>query len=197
MNRDLLLALRHALESGPPTAEAHLRLGTALLREGSTREAERELRAAVDLDPSCAGAWVNLGGIHFSRWEWAAALEANRRAAEADPALPVAHFNQGLANLMNGAPERALDGFGKAIELDPRNGASYYHLGIALHALARPLEAEVCVAYGRELGYHPSRLSIEALERVMAGAGTASPSPGPQASPPTAQGDRHGTTSSQ
>ena len=69
MNRDLLLVLRHALESAPPTAVAHLRLGTALLHENAPLEAERELRAAVALDPRCAGAWVNLGGILFARWQ--------------------------------------------------------------------------------------------------------------------------------
>lgn len=196
MNRDLILALRHALESSPATAEAHLRLGTALLQEGAASEAEGEFRAAIELDPDCAGAWVNLGGILFSRWEFAAALEANRRAAAAEPTLPLAHFNQGLAHLMAGDPGRSLDGFGRAIELDPKHGAAYHHLGIALHALGRPLEAEVCVAYGRELGYRPSRASVEALRRAAAGARVASDRVGPS-SPPTAEGDRHGTASSQ
>lgn len=200
MNRDLLVALRHALESAPPTAEAHLRLGTALLEEGSAREAERELRAALALDPGCAGAWVNLGGILFSRWEFAAALEANQRAAEADPTLPVAPFNQGLAHLQLGEPERALEGFGRAIELEPRHGAAYYHLGVALHALGRGLEADVCVAYAGELGYRPSRVSVEALEHAAASSSSASdPSgrPRSKASPPTEQGERHVTAQGQ
>jgi len=193
MNRDLLIALRHALESSAPTAEAHLRLGTALLEEGSPREAEQELRAAIALDPACAGAWVNLGGILFSRWDFAGALEANRRAAEAEPKLALAHFNQGLAHLMTGEPERSLDGFGRAIELDATNGAAYHHLGVALHALGRPLEAEVCAAYARELDYRPSRISAEALERAAAGARAGSDPSRSQAAPPTAAGgERHG-----
>jgi tetratricopeptide (TPR) repeat protein len=193
MNRDLLVALRHTLESQPPTAEAHLRLGTALLEEGALREAEQELRAALALDPGCAGAWVNLGGILFSRWDFAGALEANRRAAEAAPTLPLAHFNQGLARLQLGEPERSLDGFGRAIELDPKNGAAYHHLGVALHALGRPLEAEVCAAYARELDYRPSRVSAEALERAAAGARAPSVPSRPQSAPPTAaEGERHG-----
>ncbi|HET8538541.1 MAG TPA: tetratricopeptide repeat protein [Anaeromyxobacter sp.] len=192
MNRDLLVALRHAIESSPPTAEAHLRLGTALLDEGSPRAAEQELRAALALDPGCAGAWVNLGGILFSRWDFAGALEANRRAAEADPALALAHVNQGLAHLQLGEPERALEGFGRAIALEPANGAAYHHLAIALHALGRSLEAEVCAAYARELDYRPGRESFEALERARArGASDASP-PQPAAST-AAEGERHGT----
>jgi Flp pilus assembly protein TadD len=188
MNRDLLVALRHALESGPPTAEAHLRLGAALLEEGSARAAEEEFRAALELDAGCAGAWVNLGGILFSRWDFAGALEANRRAAEADPGLAVAHFNQGLAHLMDGAPEPSLDAFGRAVELEPTNGAAYHHLAIALHAIGRALEAEVCAAYARELGYRPSRESGAALERA-AGA-HASPQP---AVTTAAEGERHGS----
>jgi superkiller protein 3 len=193
MNRDLLIALRHAVESAP-SAEAHLRLGTALLEEGSAAAAEQELRAAIALDARCAGAWVNLGGILFSRWDFAGALEANRRAAEADPELPLAHFNLGLAQLMSGAPEPSLEAFGRAIELDPRNGAAYYHLAVALHALGRSLEAEVCVAYARELGYRPSRVSVEALERAAAAPRTRPDDARPQpASPHAAQGEHHGT----
>jgi superkiller protein 3 len=173
MNRDLLVALRHALESGPPTAEAHLRLGTALLEEGSPDAAEQELRAAIALDERCAAAWVNLGGILFSRWDFAGALEANRRAAEADPALAIAHFNQGLAQLMSGAPEPSLEAFGRTIALDPRHGAAYHHLGVALHALGRTVEAELCDAYARELACSPGRTH--------------------PASPPAAQGETHGT----
>lgn len=182
MNRDLLLALRHAIESAPHSAEAHLRLGTALLEEGAPRAAERELRAAVELDPRCAGAWVNLGGILFSRWDFAAALEANRRAAEADPTLALAHFNQGLAHLQLGEPEAALDGLHRAIALAPRSGAVYHHLAIALHALERPLEAQVCSAYARELGYS-SHARAGPLER--------------EGSTPTPQGERHGTAEGQ
>jgi tetratricopeptide (TPR) repeat protein len=193
MNRDLVIALRHALESSPPTALAHLRLGTALLEEGASREAEGEFRAAIELDPGCAGAWVNLGGILFSRWDFAAALEANRRAAEADPTLSLAHFNQGLAHLMTGEPEKSLDGFGRAIELDPKSGAAYHHLAVALHALDRPLEAEVCAAYGRELGYRPGRVSFEALQRAAAGKPTTSDRVRPKAQPPAAEGVRHGS----
>lgn len=197
MNRDLVLALRHALEGAAPTAEAHLQLGTALLAEGSACAAERELRAALELDPGCAGAWVNLGGILFSRWDFAGALEANRKAAEADPALALAHFNQGLAHLQLGEPERSIEGFDRAIALDASNAAAYYHLGVALHALGRPLEAEICAAYARELGYRPSRVSVEALERAAAGARGSSPPSHPKAAAPTAEGDRHGTAQGQ
>jgi tetratricopeptide (TPR) repeat protein len=190
MNRDLLVALRHTLESAAPTAEAHLRLGTALLEEGSAPAAERELRAALELDPRCAGAWVNLGGILFSRWDFAGALEANRKAADADPKLALAWVNQGLAQLQLGEPDAALDAFHRAIALDARNGAAYHHLAIALRALGRELEAEICAAYAAELGYRPVRASAEA-QRV-ADAPAARRRPISQAAP-TPEGECHGS----
>jgi tetratricopeptide (TPR) repeat protein len=153
-----------------PRADEHVRLGTSLLRAGFARQAERELRAAVELDPACAGAWVNLGGILFSRWEYAAAVEANRRAVSADPSLAIAHFNQGLGHLQLGQPGLAVECLSRAVELEPGNGAVYHHLAIALYAAERPLEAEVCAAYAKELGYRPGQVSNEALERAAAAA---------------------------
>jgi len=162
--------LRRALASSPPTAEAHARLGTALLKAGAAREAERELRAAIELDASCAGAWVNLGGILLSRWEFGAAVDANRRAAAADPTLALAHFNQAIGHLHLGAPEEVVACLSRVIELEPQNGAAFYHLGIASYALGHALQAQLCVAYAGELGYHPSGVSAGALERAAAAA---------------------------
>jgi Flp pilus assembly protein TadD len=162
--------LRRALEERPPTAEAHARLGTALLKAGATREAERELRKAIDLDPRCAGAWVNLGGILYSRWEFGASVEANRRAAAAEPTLALAHFNQAIGHLHLGQPDEVVECLGRVIELEPNNGAAYHHLAIALHALGRAVEARLCATYAGELGYRPSPISAQALERAEAAA---------------------------
>jgi tetratricopeptide (TPR) repeat protein len=161
-----------ALAASPPAAGAleRVRLGTALLRAGFTSQAERELRNAVELDPGCAGAWVNLGGILFARWEYGAAVEANRRAVAADPTLAIAHFNQGLGHLQLGEAARAVECLEQAVGLEPGNGAAYHHLAIALYALARPAEARLCAEYAKELGYQPSRISAEALERAAAAA---------------------------
>lgn len=163
-------------------AAAHLAQGTALLKAGSVREAERELRRAIELDAGCAGAWVNLGGIHFSRWEYAASVEANHRAAEAEPALAIAHFNEALGHLQLGEAERAVASLTRVVELEPGNGGAFHHLAIALYALGRPAEARLCVAYAKELGYRPNELSRAALEHAEAaaaeGGGTQPPGDG-------------------
>jgi Flp pilus assembly protein TadD len=160
--------LRRALEERPPTADGHARLGTALLKAGATREAERELRKAIDLDPRCAGAWVNLGGILYSRWEFGASVEANRRAAAAEPTLALAHFNQAIGHLHLGQPDQVVECLGRVIELEPGNGAAYHHLAIALHALGRSVEARLCATYAGELGYRPSPVSAQALASAEA-----------------------------
>lgn len=192
MKHDTIPALRQALQDAPPTAEAHLRLGNALLASGAVREAERELRAAIGLDPKCAGAWVNLGGILFSRWEFGAAIQANRSAAAADPTLVIAHFNQAIGHLQLGEPESALACLTRVVELEPGNGGAYYHLGIALHALDRHSEAELCVAYADELGYRPNAVSAEALKLAAAG-GAKESHPESEVPPSSAQGEPHGT----
>jgi tetratricopeptide (TPR) repeat protein len=170
MISDKIAELRRELAESPPTAEAHLRLGTALLKCNAAREAERELRAALALDPKCAGAWVNLGGILLARWEYGASIEANRKAVAADPNMALAHFNQAIGHLHLGEPEEAANSLNRVVELEPQNGGAYYHLGICLYALKRTAEAKLCVAYSEELGYRPSRVSAEALAGAAAAA---------------------------
>lgn len=193
MNPTSIPELRRALEESPPTAEAHAQLGTALLKVGATREAERELRAAIDLDPKCVGAWVNLGGILLSRWEFGAAIEANRRAAAAEPTLALAHFNQALGHLHLGEPEKVVECLSTVVELEPHHGAAYYHLAIALHALGRGVEARLCAAYAGELGYRPSRMSLEALERAARALDDASGDSSEGSSQSTRKENGHGT----
>ena len=165
MSEASIVNLRQAVQ-GAPTAEAHARLGKALLDAGQVREAERELRAAIALDHRCASAWVNLGGILFARWEFGAAAAANRAAAAAEPGLAIAHLNQGICHLHVDEPHQAVDCLTRAIELEPGNGGAYHHLAVALHAVGRPIEGRLCAAYARELGYRPTRESAEALARA-------------------------------
>ncbi len=196
MSSESIRELRRALADFPPTADAHVRLGTALLKAGETREAERELRKAIDLDPKCAAAWVNLGGILQSRWDFGAAVEANRRAAAADPTLAMAHFNQALGHLHLGEPEKVVACLSRVVELEPQHGAAYHHLGIALYALGREQEAQVCAAYAAELGYRPTRTSAEALERAAA-AGRAPAISQSESFTHNAQGGPNGTAQGQ
>ena len=192
MSHDSVSELRRALAEAPPTAQAHARLGTALLKAGAAREAERELRADIELDPACVGAWVNLVGILLARWEFGAAVEANRQAAAADPTLALAHFNQAIGHLHLGQPGQVIECLARVVELEPPNGAAYYHLAIALHALGRAEEARLCAAYAGELGYRPSRMSLEALERA-AGAAEGAPEDSRGISQSTRKENGHGT----
>lgn len=195
--------LRSALAKAP-SASAHARLGTALLKAGNSREAEEQLRAALALDPKFAGAWVNLGGIHLARWDYQAAIEANRKAAEVEPGLALAHFNQAIAYLHLGDAENAVECLSKTVEIDPKHGAAFYHLGIALYALDRPLEAKACVAFSQELGFRPNPASAEALQHAEedAKARTAPAEPPiielqPKASPSQPEGENNAAAQGQ
>jgi Flp pilus assembly protein TadD len=173
--RTSIAELRRAVTEMPPSAEAHLRLGTALLKTGALKDAERELRAALALDSKCAGAWVNLGGILAARWEFAASVAANRRAAAAEPTLAIAHYNEAIGHLHLGEAAAAIDCLTKVVELEPKNAAAYYHLGVALQSNGRTAESRLCVAYSIELGYQPSREALQELERLAAGASAEPP----------------------
>lgn len=162
--------LRRAAAASP-SAAAHLRLGTALIKAGVVREAERELRAALELDPRCAGAWVNLGGILLARWDFAASIEANQRAAALEPSLAIAHHDQAIGHLQLGDAEAAIGCLTRVVELEPGNAAAFFHLGVSLQALGRTAESRLCAAYAAELGYRASPASLEALERAAAAAG--------------------------
>jgi Flp pilus assembly protein TadD len=151
-----------------PTAEEHLRRGTALLKAGNARDAEQELRAAVALDPSCAGAWVNLGGILLTRWDFLGCVDANRRAIDSRPDLAMAHFNQAIAHYYLGNAQEMVDCLSRVVELEPRNGAAFCHLGVGLQMLGRSAEARLCIQYAAELGHPPTPAAQEALRRANA-----------------------------
>ena len=120
MIRQRIGELRRALaESATP--EAHVRLGTMLLKCNATREAERELRAAVALDPRCASAWIQLGEILLGR----SAEEAVRclnRVIELEPQNAAAHYHLGTGLHALGRVSEARLCVARASELGYRTG---------------------------------------------------------------------------
>jgi Flp pilus assembly protein TadD len=169
--------LRHAVAIAPTSAQARLKLGTALLRSGSAAQAEAELRRALEIDPECAGAWVNLGGIQLGRWDFAGAVESNRRAAACDPKLLAAHYNQGLGHMYQGQAELMLGCFQRVLELDPGHAGGAYHVAVALLGLGRMADARHSLARAVHLGYSPEPDLLRALERAELAARTTSDPP--------------------
>jgi len=158
--------LRQAVADNPDSAEAHRKLGTALLTR-SVPEAEKELLQAVELDPQDVGAWVNLGGVRLTHWDFEGCAQANQRAIECDPGAVLAHYNLGLARMYLKQPEEMAACFRKVIELDPRHGAGHYHLAVAQLELDQVVEAQWSLTRARALGYNPPPDFLKALERKL------------------------------
>jgi tetratricopeptide (TPR) repeat protein len=76
---------RKRVKLDPEAPKPHFDLGMALLREGNTREASRELERAAEIDRTAAWPWFELGKLRFGAGDAAAALDALAQAAQADP----------------------------------------------------------------------------------------------------------------
>lgn len=168
--RTNLARLRELVAAEPASAQAHLRLGTALTKTGAVGEAETEFRRALELDPALAGALVNLGGTMLLRWDFHGCVDANRRAAELQPELVLAHYNQGLGHLYLGEALEMAGCFERVLALEPRNPGGHYYLAVAANALGNIEAARLHLAVATELGFHPEPELLRALEKAAGNA---------------------------
>lgn len=165
--------LRDAVAENPDSAQAHLRLGTALMKVGMVNKAEGSLRRAVEIDPQYAEAWSNLGGALLSRWDFSGCLDANRRALEQKPDLTQAYYNIGLCHLYKGEAKDVVKSFRKVIDLEPANAAGHYFLAVGLHADGKIDAARSSLGRAMALGYSPEPEFLKAMENRGAAEGTA------------------------
>lgn len=165
-SRARVAQLREAAAAEPGSAQAHLRLGTALVKTGAVGDAEREFRRALEIEPEMAGAFVNLGGVLLARWDFRGCVEANQRAAELQPELKVAHYNQGLGHLYLGEAAAMATCFERVLALDPRSPGGHYYMAAAQNALGNTEGARWHVAVAMELGFKPQPELLRALEKA-------------------------------
>ena len=83
---------RKRVKLDPEAPKPHFDLGMALLRDGDTRSACRELERATELDPEAAWPWFELGKLRFAEGDAAAAVDALAQAAQAEPSHEHAGF---------------------------------------------------------------------------------------------------------
>ncbi len=164
-----LARLRQLVAENPDSAEAHMKLGTALIRTSSISEAESSLKRAIELKPDYAEAMVNLGGIMLSRFDFTGCVEMNKKAVECDPDFFLAHYNKGLGHMYLGQSEDMLDCFRKASALDPEHPGCQYHLAVALFAVGQVDEARVWLNRALAAGYAAEPEFLRAIERHRGG----------------------------
>lgn len=167
--RSRLAKLREAVAANPDSPEAHMRLGTALVRTASQKEAEQVLRRAVELEPDYAEAWINLGGVLMTRHDFEGCIEANRKAAGCRPDLVLAHYNQGLGHMFLGQSEEMLTCFRKVVELNGEHPGGNYYLSVSLFAVGQVAEAKAVLNKALQLGFSPQPEFIRAISRERGG----------------------------
>jgi tetratricopeptide (TPR) repeat protein len=98
-------AFARRVELAPNNADAHRRLGTALLRDDRDDDALAEFMAALLIEPRSAEAHAAVAQIHLRAGRYAEAADASTRALEVDSALKEARYALGTALMRLGRIE--------------------------------------------------------------------------------------------
>ena len=137
--RDPVMLFRTMSRESPGSADAHLNLGAALLRqENDAGGAEAEFRAALMLQPGHAVAHNDLGDILRKRGQLDSAGQEYRAAIRQDPGYAEAHGNLGIVLLRTGQPDSAFDQLRLARALNPDLAPVYVNLGNCFVARGQP-----------------------------------------------------------
>src|SRR5688572_20214018 len=95
-----LQEMKDAAAKNPSDADAHFRLGVALLDAGSTKEAIEALAVAVKLDPARTDTYLALGNAYLAQEDRRSAFLAFNEAVLNDPNNPAALYNLGVLHYM-------------------------------------------------------------------------------------------------
>lgn len=139
-------------------AGPHNNLGSALLKQGRTDEAERHFRGALKVDPDYAPAHLNLGIILHRRGRPAEAVEQFRRALKSEPNNARIHVALGDVMLIGKRFDEAVAAYERALEIDPENVGILLNLGVALDGEGR-LDAAI-ERTGRALEIEPDSAAV-------------------------------------
>jgi tetratricopeptide (TPR) repeat protein len=94
--------LQKRVDVSPNNAEAHRKLGEALLQQNLSDEALAEFLVALLIDPKSGQTYAGIGQLHLQRGRYADAAAASRRAVDLDPGNRVARYSLGAALLRLG-----------------------------------------------------------------------------------------------
>jgi eukaryotic-like serine/threonine-protein kinase len=127
-------AAREAVKLGPGNAEAHFRLGLALMSQGRYADAADSFRTSNGLMPYVTTAY-NLGSCLRRLRRWPEAEAALRHAIRLDEKYARAHHDLGIVLLERGDPGGAAAALRTAVRLAPDDASAHYDLGKALAGL--------------------------------------------------------------
>ena len=139
--RDGITFFRYLIAHNPEAREAHLNLGSALLRRNRLEEALAAYRIAEEQRPEdCKPPYgAGLALYHLERLDEAEL--AYLRALELCPRYVAALADLGELRIVQRRYQDALQPLQTATDIDPRNVDAWIRRGLALHHLARTEEA--------------------------------------------------------
>lgn len=121
--------LEQLVESAPETAQWHLMLAQALIRQKNFRRAAQVLDAALVRHPHSADLHFRRGVVHFFERQWEPAAAEFEQASQLKPDFSDAFYNLGHTrkNLHDSAG--AIAAFRSAIRFRPDYATAYINLG--------------------------------------------------------------------
>ena len=123
------------------SADAEMKEGVGLLREGNSAQAVESFRRATALRPSFPEAWLNLGLALQQTGDASEALVALQKAIELKPNLRGAHLFLGILSYKANQFEQAETALRKETELSPKDAKAWMWLGVNELAEAHPSDA--------------------------------------------------------
>jgi serine/threonine-protein kinase len=139
---EAVLAFRKSVALDPNSAEAHLGLGFALLKQGRRDEAVAAYRRASALSPPDAKARYDLGIAFYTLNRLDEAAAEYRKAIQLNPGFAEAHCNLGLTLQRQGRFAAALASLRQGHKLGSRRASWPYPSGVWVREAERLLEAD-------------------------------------------------------
>ena len=134
-------AYRQTLAWQPTNADAAVRLGNLLGRQGRIHEALPILEGACRMTPDRAVVWGNLARVLSDLGRYADAVQCARAATAREPQRAVWWRVLGIAQRLQHDVDGAAIALRKAIELAPDDHAARFELGLALREAGATEEA--------------------------------------------------------
>jgi tetratricopeptide (TPR) repeat protein/predicted AlkP superfamily pyrophosphatase or phosphodiesterase len=131
-SREILQAVRAAVEANPDSSAHHTLLGMFLVAERDTRGAEAELRRALELDPDRDAALAALGDLLLATGRGEESRRLLEKAIARSANLIEVRLSLGRVYAKMGRMGEATRQMSEAVRLDPRSATAHGQLGMIL-----------------------------------------------------------------